>query len=405
MKLLVSALTLQSLRFISIHKVRESWANWNQLCLEASRNEDADKPPPQDLEKQRMQRSDQDLLPWSRNRWGCELAGTLWWYWCTTEPEWGLPWVKKLLVAAVSGDFHTVLGFTSRSPTRFSPGRPKKRSLWPWQRKGRESLWRGQEPSLEQKLLSRWDCARAQSWRLSQPGGGIAPLQPFQPSSHWEERDIHPSGEARLEFTAQGSATKREISSYDCRPLSSPRHMTIGQWCNNHDYRRQSCRIQGLCGETHREAQVQEAPDKDRRRTWNFWHLGPQQTSPGVLPTQMDMEPPINGLFIPVPITQYNTSCGERAPPLSKVMRQEAWHTQRRDQVSGVSLEILEHLPPKPVCLLSALCFHLHLWLYGGLSPLPVSEKRVSLQLQLIIPGCDSVSTYKLLWKSSSLPE
>ena len=26
-------------------------------------------------------------------------------------------------------------------------------------------------------------------------------------------------------------------------------------------------------------------------------------------------------------------------------------------------------------------------------------------QLQLIIPGCDSVSTYKLLWKSSSLPE
>ena len=49
-----------------------------------------------------------------------------------------------------------------------------------------------------------------------------------------------------------------------------PRHMTIGQWCNNHDYRRQSCRIQGLCGETHREAQVQEAPDKDRRGTWNF---------------------------------------------------------------------------------------------------------------------------------------
>ena len=32
-------------------------------------------------------------------------------------------------------------------------------------------------------------------------------------------------------------------------------------------------------------------------------------------------------------------------------------------------------------------------------------KKRVSLQLQLIIPGCDSVSTYKLLWKSSSLPE
>ena len=41
----------------------------------------------------------------------------------------------------------------------------------------------------------------------------------------------------------------------------------------------------------------------------------------------------------------------------------------------------------------------------GGCPPLPLSEKRVSLQPQLIIPGCDSVSTYKLLWKSSSLPE
>ena len=41
----------------------------------------------------------------------------------------------------------------------------------------------------------------------------------------------------------------------------------------------------------------------------------------------------------------------------------------------------------------------------GGCPPLPLSEKRISLQLQLIIPGCDSVSTYKLLWKSSSLPE
>ena len=61
--------------------------------------------------------------------------------------------------------------------------------------------------------------------------------------------------------------------------------------------------------------------------------------------------------------------------------------------------------PKTRVCLLSVLCFHLHLWLYGGCPPLPLSEKRVSLQLQLIIPGCDNVSTYKLLWKSSSLPE
>ena len=58
------------------------------------------------------------------------------------------------------------------------------------------------------------------------------------------------------------------------------------------------------------------------------------------------------------------------ALPMTKVMRKEARHTQRRDRASGVPLEILEHLPPKTrVCLLSALCFHLHLWLYGGLSP------------------------------------
>ena len=54
--------------------------------------------------------------------------------------------------------------------------------------------------------------------------------------------------------------------------------------------------------------------------------------------------------------------CGERAPSLAKVMKKEAWHTQRRDQASGVSLEILEQSTPKTrVCLLSDLCFQLHL--------------------------------------------
>ena len=54
--------------------------------------------------------------------------------------------------------------------------------------------------------------------------------------------------------------------------------------------------------------------------------------------------------------------CGERAPSLAKVMRKEARRTQRRDQASGVSLEILKQSTPKTrVCLLSALCFHLHL--------------------------------------------
>ena len=33
-------------------------------------------------------------------------------------------------------------------------------------------------------------------------------------------------------------------------------------------------------------------------------------------------------------------------PPVAKVMRKEARHTQRRNRASGVPLEILEHLPP-----------------------------------------------------------
>ena len=249
-------------------------------------------------------------------------------------------WVRTPLGQEASGG-HSVRGHPHRSgfyfqePHQVLPGKTQERSLWPRRRKGRESLWRGPEPSLEQKLLSKWDCPRAQSWRLSRPWGGIAPLQPFQPSSHWQGKDIHPSGEARVEFTAQGLATNREISSYDCRPLSSPRPMTIGQWCNNHDYRRQSCRIQGLCGETHREAQVQEAPDKGRRGTWSFWHLGPQQTSPGVLPTQMDMEPPINSLFIPVPITQYNTSCLQQGSKTLNISLSDGVYKEHRCNAQG----------------------------------------------------------------------
>ena len=77
-------------------------------------------------------------------------------------------------------------------------------------------------------------------------------------------------------------------------------------------------------------------------------------------------------------------TCGERALPLAKVLRKEAWHTQRRDRASRVSLEILEHLPPKTrVCLLSAFTYTSDFT--GGCPPLPLSEKRVNLQLQLIM--------------------
>ena len=40
-------------------------------------------------------------------------------------------------------------------------------------------------------------------------------------------------------------------------------------------------------------------------------------------------------------------------PLVTKVMRKEAQHTQRRDRASGVPPDILKHLPPKTrVCLL-----------------------------------------------------
>jgi len=95
-------------------------------------------------------------------------------------------------------------------------------------------------------------------------------------------------------------------------------------------------------------------------------------------------------------------------PPMAKVMRKEAQHTQRWDRASGVPLEILEHLPPKPEsAYFTTLCSHLHLWLYGGLFPTTSFREGVNLELQLIIiPGHDrSVSTYKLLWRFSSLPD
>ena len=94
--------------------------------------------------------------------------------------------------------------------------------------------------------------------------------------------------------------------------------------------------------------------------------------------------------------------------PMANVMRKEAQHTQRWDRASGVPLEILEPLPPKPeTAYFTALCSHLHFWLYGGLSPTTSFREGVNLELQLIIiPGHDrSVSTYKLLWKFSSLPD
>ena len=75
-----------------------------------------------------------------------------------------------------------------------------------------------------------------------------------------------------------------------------------------------------------------------------------------------------------------------------KVMRKEVRHTLRWDRASGVTLEIPEHLPPKPESAYFLLCAFTYTSDFtGGCPPIPLSEKRVSLQLQLIIPGCDSV--------------
>ena len=88
-------------------------------------------------------------------------------------------------------------------------------------------------------------------------------------------------------------------------------------------------------------------------------------------------------------------------PPVANVMRKEARHTQRRDRASG------DPLFPSIYSYFTALCCHLYLWLYRGLSPTTSLREGVNLQLQLRkIPGRDeSVSTYKLLWTFSSLPD
>ena len=71
---------------------------------------------------------------------------------------------------------------------------------------------------------------------------------------------------------------------------------------------------------------------------------------------------------------------------LTKVMRKEAWHTQRRDRALGVPPDILEHLPPKNQSLPTLLLCALTSDFTGGCPPPPSHSlcQRVQLQLQLI---------------------
>ena len=108
-------------------------------------------------------------------------------------------------------------------------------------------------------------------------------------------------------------------------------------------------------------------------------------------------------------ITQTRILCWEPAwgtPPVEKVMRKEASAYTKAELILRKP-PVPEHLPPKPESTyFTVSCSHLHLWLYGGLSPTSHGE-GVNLQLQLIkIPGRDkSVSTYELLYRFSSLPK
>ena len=82
-------------------------------------------------------------------------------------------------------------------------------------------------------------------------------------------------------------------------------------------------------------------------------------------------------------------TCREPArdiPLMTKVMRKEARHTQRRDRASGVPPDILEHLPPKNQSLPTLLLCALTSDFTGGCPPPPSRSlcQRVNLQLQLI---------------------
>ena len=64
---------------------------------------------------------------------------------------------------------------------------------------------------------------------------------------------------------------------------------------------------------------------------------------------------------------------------MTKVMRKEARHMQRRDRASGVPLEILEHLLPKPESAYFLLCALTYTYDFmGGLSPTTSLKKELA---------------------------
>ena len=100
---------------------------------------------------------------------------------------------------------------------------------------------------------------------------------------------------------------------------------------------------------------------------WSFsFSIIPSKEHPGLISFRMDWLD-----LLAVQGLSRVFSCRERAPPVAKVMRKEARHMQRRDRASGVPLEILEHLPPKPESAYFLLCALTYTSNFtgGGLSP------------------------------------
>ena len=97
----------------------------------------------------------------------------------------------------------------------------------------------------------------------------------------------------------------------------------------------------------------------------------------------------------------------EELGPWQRSWGRRLQHTQRRDRASGdpLFLSIYPQNQSLPSLLFYALTYTSDFM--GGCSPTTSLGEGVNLQLQSIkIPGHDkSVSTYKLLWRFSSLPD
>ena len=97
----------------------------------------------------------------------------------------------------------------------------------------------------------------------------------------------------------------------------------------------------------------------------------------------------------------------EEPRPWQRSWGRRLWHRQRRDQASGNPL--FPSVYPQNQSLPTLLFYDLTYTsdFMGGCPPPPLSEKELTYSSKLIkFPGCDkSVSTYKLLWRFSSLPE